>query len=536
MVSRRTSDGGNPVDKNEIRDALHGLDPLGLPLWGRTEAAVLVLLTLREGEPHVLFTRRTADLASHQGEVSFPGGHREAGDKTSWDNAAREAAEEVGVPVERLERLSTLDDMLTLTGFRITPHVAWLDGPFDAVPDPTEVAEVIWVPLASLQRQDRSSSFTVTHRGTSGSFPFFHSSGHLIWGATARITQQLLVMLARPEELTAAEGLDQAFRAAAARLLAGKRFIITTHVNPDADGLGSQLALARVLRRLGREVVLANADPVSRRYRFLYGDDAPPPPATKHTLSLHNWADTLVVVDTGEYKRVGRVAPLVKRMAGRLLVLDHHVSGDMGSSGDVKVADSSFSSTGEMVYRLLTTMAAPLDEDLATPLYAAIMFDTRGFRFIKGRSEPLLTGAALVAAGADESRVQEHLFAGMTRGELLARSRILSDLHFEHEGRFVWAFVPATLEKETGADREEIGEAVAEMISLEEVSVAALIREEAKGRFKISLRSKACCRVGQVAQALGGGGHMHACGAMVSAPKDELIANLTALVGEALMA
>ncbi len=523
------------MNKQEISTTLSARAPFALPLWGRTEAAVLILLTERDGAPHVLFTRRTAHLSTHQGEVAFPGGHREGTDGTSWDAALREAEEEVGVPGDRVERLGTMDDMLTITGFRITPHVGWLAGPFEAKPNPNEVAEVLWVPLEKLLLQQKGPMFTISHKRFTGTFPIFRSHGHLIWGATARIAQQLLVTMTPPEERSEEEVLDLAFREAAARILEGKRILITTHVNPDADGLGSQLALARVLKLLGREVVLANADPVARRFRFLYNDDAPPPPANKNTLSLHNWADTLVVVDTGEYKRVGRVAPLAKRMAGRLLVLDHHVSGDMGGPGDVKIADSSFSSTGEMIYRLLTAMAAPLDEAIATPLYAAIMFDTRGFRFIKGRSEPLLTGAALVAAGANESRVQEHLFAGMTRGELLARSRILSDLHFEHEGRFVWALVPATLEKETGADREEIGEAVAEMIALEEVSVAALLREESKNRFKLSLRSKACCPVGQVAQALGGGGHMHACGAMVSAPKEELIANLTALVGEALM-
>ena len=524
------------MEKSRIKEVLEALEPLALPLWGRTEAAVLILLTERDGAPHVLFTRRTADLATHQGEVAFPGGHREEADGTSWDNAVREAEEEVGVPADRLERLGALDDMFTVTGFRITPHVAWLDGPFEAVPDPGEVAEVLWVPLAALLTQRKGPAFTVSHRGVTGTFPIFRSNGHLIWGATARIAQQLLVGLTPPEERTKGERLDLAFRKAAARILEGTRFLLTTHVNPDGDGLGSQLALARTLKRLGKEVVLVNADRVARRFQFLYEDGEAPPPADRKTVNLHDWADTLVVLDTGEYKRLGRVAPLAERMAGKRVVLDHHVSGDIGADGDAVVADASFSSTGEMTYRLLVAMAAPMDEAVATPLYAAIMYDTRGFRFIQGRSEPLRTGAALVAAGAQESRVQEHLFASMTRAEVTARSRVLSDLQFAHEERFVWAVVPAELEKETGADREEIGEAVAEMIALEEVVVAALLREESKGRYKLSLRSKASCPVGQVAQALGGGGHMHACGAMVSGTQDEVITTLKKLVGEALAA
>ncbi|MFH1530586.1 MAG: NUDIX domain-containing protein [Pseudomonadota bacterium] len=522
------------MEKSRIREVLGTHEAPGLPLWGRTEAAVLILLTERDGAPHVLFTRRTADLTHHQGEVAFPGGHREEADASSWDAAVREAAEEVEVPAARLERLGTLDDMFTVTGFRITPHVAWLDGPFEAVPDPSEVAEVLWVPLATLLRQRRGPSFTINRRGMTGTFPIFRSNGHLIWGATARITQQLLVALTPPEERTEAEALDLAFRKAAARILQGKRFLITTHVNPDGDGLGSQLALARVLRRLGSEVVLVNADPVARRFRFLYEAGELPTAADRKTIGLHAWADTLVVLDTGEFKRLGRVAPLAKRMAGRRVVLDHHVNEDIRDADDASVTDATFSSTGEMTYRLLSAMATPMDAGIATPLYAAIMYDTRGFRFIKGRNEPLLIAAALVGAGADESVVQEQLFASMTRGEVTARARVLSDLHFAHDDRFVWAVVPAKLEKDTGADREEIGEVVAEMIALEEVAVAALLREEANGRYKLSLRSKAACPVGQIAQALGGGGHMHACGAMITGTKDEVVERLTTLVGEAL--
>ncbi len=524
------------MEKSRIREALSGVDPLNLPLWGRTEAAVLILLTERDGAPHVLFTRRTAELTSHQGEVAFPGGHREESDPSSWENAAREAAEEVGVPADRLEHLGTLDDMFTITGFRITPHVAWLDGPFEAVPDPAEVAEVLWVPLATLQEQRNGPAFTVSHRGLTGIFPIFRSNGHLIWGATARITQQLLVALTPLDERTKGELLDAAFRRAAARILSGKRFLLTTHVNPDGDGLGSQLALARTLLRLGKEVVIANADRVARRFQFLYEDGEIPAPADRKTLNLHAWADTLVILDTGEYKRLGRAAALAERMAGRRVVLDHHVSGDIDGEGDAVVSDASFSSTGEMTYRLLLAMSAPLDAPVATPLYAAIMYDTRGFRFIQGRSEPLRTAAALVSAGAAESIVQEQLFASMSRAEVVARARVLSDLQFSHDDRFVWAVVPADLEKETGADREEVGEAVAEMIALDVVVVAALLREESQGRYKLSLRSKASCPVGQVAQTLGGGGHMHACGAMVSGTQDEIIERLKTLVGEALAA
>ncbi len=524
------------VEKSRIQEALGTYEPLSLPLWGRTEAAVLILLTERDGEPHVLFTRRTTGMTSHQGEIAFPGGHREDMDSSSWDAAAREAEEEVHVPAKRIDPLGTLDDMFTVTGFRITPHVAWLEGPFEAIPDPAEVAEVLWVPLEALLRQRRGPDFTVSFRGRTGKFPIFRSSGHLIWGATARITLQLLVALTPPEGRTNAEGLDLLFRKAAARILRGERILITTHVNPDGDGLGSQLALARVLRRLGREVVLVNADPVARRFQFLYEDGETPPAADKKTVGLHDWADTLVILDTGENKRLGRVAPLAERMAGKRVVLDHHVNGDIRDNDDVVVADASFSSTGEMTYRLLSAMATPMDQAIATPLYAAIMYDTRGFRFIKGRSEPLLTAAALVSAGAEESSVQEHLFASMTRAEVTARSRVLSNMEFAHGDRFVWAVVPADLERETGADREEIGEAVAQMIALEEVMVAALLREETKGRYKLSLRSKASCPVGQVAQALGGGGHMHACGAMIKGTRDEVIERLKDLVGEALEA
>ncbi len=154
-------------------------------------AAVLVPVVNREDELSVLFTRRTAHLHDHAGQISFPGGRAEPHDADSSATALRETEEETGVPAGRIEVLGTLSDYITVTGYRVTPVVGLLRAPFDLRPDTFEVAEIFEVPLPFLLDPDNHQRNAVTVQGYRRHYYAVPYRAYYIWGATAGMLMNL---------------------------------------------------------------------------------------------------------------------------------------------------------------------------------------------------------------------------------------------------------------------------------------------------------------------------------------------------------
>lgn len=163
----------------------HDLNPGMDPPAELREAAVLVPLVERPGGLTVIFTRRTAHLASHAGQVSFPGGHTEEHDESPEAAALRETEEEIGLHRRHIEPIGRLDTYITRTGFRVTPVVALVRPPFELIPDPEEVAEVFEVPLAVILGPDMPRRESRQLFGVPRWFYVFPWRGNSIWGATA---------------------------------------------------------------------------------------------------------------------------------------------------------------------------------------------------------------------------------------------------------------------------------------------------------------------------------------------------------------
>jgi 8-oxo-dGTP pyrophosphatase MutT (NUDIX family) len=176
--------------------AVYGDDGTGREAAAVTAAAVLVPIVQREPEMTVIFTQRTTHLKAHSGQVSFPGGRAEPQDPTPEFTALREAQEEIGLPMERVEVLARLPDYLTRTGFRVTPVVGLLQPPLDLRPDPREVDEVFEVPLAFLLDPKNHERRTRELQGRTVGYYAMQFGSRTIWGATAGMLVNLHRQLA----------------------------------------------------------------------------------------------------------------------------------------------------------------------------------------------------------------------------------------------------------------------------------------------------------------------------------------------------
>jgi 8-oxo-dGTP pyrophosphatase MutT (NUDIX family) len=162
-------------------------------LAGR-QAAVLVPLLFIDDQVEILFMKRPDNSSRHPGEVSFPGGAREPSDADVVQNALREANEEMGIVVADVQVLGALHSTITVTDFAITPIVGALRTRPTLVPSPSEVADFFWTPLARLQDETLWRHEEMPWRGRNHEVWFFEGAKHLIWGATARITRDLLAI------------------------------------------------------------------------------------------------------------------------------------------------------------------------------------------------------------------------------------------------------------------------------------------------------------------------------------------------------
>jgi len=179
------------------RQALSEYIPRRLECGDATPAAILVLVYDRDGEAHVLFTERTHQVEHHKGQISFPGGASDEGDDSLEATALRETAEEIGVEPEAVEIVGQLDEMLTISNFRVTPYVGILktNSAHDFVINSHEVAQVVQVPLPHLMDEQNMELEVRQHKGKQVLVPAYTYESHRIWGATARMLRQFLELI-----------------------------------------------------------------------------------------------------------------------------------------------------------------------------------------------------------------------------------------------------------------------------------------------------------------------------------------------------
>jgi phosphoesterase RecJ-like protein len=309
---------------------------------------------------------------------------------------------------------------------------------------------------------------------------------------------------------------------AAAAVRGAHHVALACHVNPDGDALGSMLGLFHVLRASGANVLASFPSPfiVARHYRELPGLEL----LTKPEDFPHE-PDVMITFDCGSLGRLGDLAPAAKA-ARELVVIDHHISNDR--YGSINVIDPEAAASGWVVQRLVDTLDLPLNRDAAVSLYAAIVCDTGRFQYDTTTPAVFdlarrLTEYDIPVAQLSRSLFEEHRFAYL---QLLSEALAAAEL--VREQRFVWTAVTQDMLRRHDVSIEEVEGLIDVLRRAEEAEVTCVLKEEADGAVRVSLRSLGDVDVCRIAEAHGGGGHRYAAGFTSSLDVPTIVARIRA--------
>lgn len=326
-----------------------------------------------------------------------------------------------------------------------------------------------------------------------------------------------------------------AARAVAERLRLGSSIVLTTHVRPDGDAVGSILGLGSALRAVGKTVHLIMPSPVPSSLRFLpCSDSVEQFEAVRHAPALAT-SDTIVCLDFNTLSRLEQMADAVRTSPAQRILIDHHIDPEPGFAAALHDVDAT--STAELVSILLMLeFPETLSPTVATPLYTGILTDTGNFRFprVCGRTHRIV--AHLIDAGADPVAIYDALFNTNTPERLRLLGVVLSTLEITCQGRCALLLMRREHIAACGAEPEDTEGFVQQTLTIAGVQLGAFISEMVdRDAIKVSLRSKGNVDVQQIAAALGGGGHLNAAAAVVEgATLEEVKARVLALAEQLL--
>jgi phosphoesterase RecJ-like protein len=305
----------------------------------------------------------------------------------------------------------------------------------------------------------------------------------------------------------------------ARELVAGRRVALSTHMNADGDGCGSESALARLLAQRGLVSRIVNPTPWPELFDFLLGGDAVD--QTERGPAALSGIDLLLVVDISDVKRLGNLADSVRRLTVPKIVIDHHVASD-DPAGDIVLTDTTACATGEPVYDLACELELDITPEIARSLYAAILTDTGGFRFSNTTPRSHAIAAELLSRGVDPEEMYQRVYASAPAGRVRLLAEVLATLGVDEQCGVAWLSMAAGSLERYSVRSEDLDGIVEHARSIAGTRMAIFFRDLGYGKVKISFRSTGDVDVNRFARRFGGGGHVKASGALVAGTLDEV--------------
>ena len=289
-------------------------------------------------------------------------------------------------------------------------------------------------------------------------------------------------------------------------------FLIAAHEGPDGDAIGSTLALANMLRDMGKDVVAYNRDRAPLDYAFLPGYDS-----VVSEISESHTFDVGFVLDAGELSRAGA---WIRERCQTLVNIDHHPYSE--DFGDIYYVDTEACATGVLIYRLLQAAGQNISNDIATCIYTAILSDTGSFRYSNANPEAFHVAGEMVGLGVDPWSIASGLYESQDFERLRLLALSLPTLQTSDCGLYASIAVTLDMYESAGSNEEHTDRFINYPRSVRGVEVAIFFRQISQNNFKVGFRSKGNVDVGALARAMNGGGHHNAAGATVEGSLDSV--------------
>lgn len=299
-----------------------------------------------------------------------------------------------------------------------------------------------------------------------------------------------------------------------------KVFLLSAHIHLEGDALGSELALASLLKRLKKKVIVYNEDSPPSEYSFL------PYVNSIHCDDPHLDYDVAVFLDCSEISRVGKVHKVLnpKKL---LMNIDHHVSNSR--FGDVNWVEGSASSACEMVYDLFEGLGVKPNKEESVLLYTGIMTDTGGFKFANTTSKTHQVAAKLLENRLDIYQIHRHIYESMSFETVKFYGKIIQTLKLDKTGKVAWLEIPYSLISKSETLAQQTDSIIHFARCISGVEVALLFKEIHRGKeVRINFRSTGKADVNKIAACFGGGGHKMASGATTKGKLKDVVEKVVA--------
>lgn len=301
----------------------------------------------------------------------------------------------------------------------------------------------------------------------------------------------------------------------------GRTFVLTTHVNPDGDGLGCEAAMAAWLIDLGKDVYVFNQSPVPHNYKYLdpdklmqvYNRD-------QHRETLLS-ADHVIILDISDWNRLRDLGEDIRHAPITKICIDHHPPQD--KFVELKAVDTNSCATGEIVYDLLKFANAKITRRIAEALHTSIITDTGSFRFSNTNPRAFRICGEMVETGISPQRIYQNIYEHQPISKIQLFAYALNHLRLEEKGKIVWFEITKEVLAEKGANTYDTEGFADYPRVINGVEVSMMFIEMDDGRFKVSLRSRGNYVINGIAQKFGGGGHPYAAGIMIHGSMKEYI-------------
>lgn len=312
-----------------------------------------------------------------------------------------------------------------------------------------------------------------------------------------------------------------------------KRILISTHMQPDGDGLGAEIALFHYLKRARKSVRIYNPDHLPKRYRFL--DPEGSILLGPGEVEIWDQCDLWIIVDTNDPRRLGKVWNEMPLRAKKIVFLDHHPDLIAAHAqfhyppNAMVVSDHHSSSIGELLFQLFNELGlTKLNSDMALGLYVSVMTDTNSFRYARTTPESHEIASQMIRLGVNPEEVYQAIYSTKELSHIQLLGLLLQNTKVSKSGKLAWMEMRLDLRKKFKATADDTMSFLNILLVLRDAEVVCIFREEDDGEItRVSIKSKGKVIINRIAMELGGGGHDYAAGLALPVPFEQVVETVT---------